>query len=286
MILFVIHIFSMPSLARLLLMCCSTTTLGSAEVAVLLAYLTAKNLLPKKEVAVVGNENWKKNKSILNETTNHNNTNEINTTSSSSSTSPSVSSPRKFLMDHDYATSLLRLSFQIKRSWAQSLRRIYGIDMQFVDRNIGTSHEITPANGPYLFVHLNQNSLLESVLFPIVPSYPNSLLTNYEFTLIPFLGWCYYLTGVTIDRSNPVSARGGVDECVRQMKEEGRNFYMSVEGVRSKDGSLSQYKRGAAVIAIRSQATIVPIVSKGMRELLPFGDWRVREGSAQVIYEQ
>ncbi len=47
---------------------------------------------------------------------------------------------------------------------------------------------------------------------------------------------------------------------------DGGNLWISIEGRRSKDGSLSPYKKGPAVIAIRSEAKIVPVIIEGTRE--------------------
>lgn len=194
-------------------------------------------------------------------------------------------------LDHPVAQQLLAASAALKRAWARSLLRIYSLQLSFVDRNVGTPYALDASplapRGPFLFVHLNQNSLLESAVFPSVPApFPTSFLMNWEFTLIPFLGWNLRMTGVTIDRANAAQARAGVDAVVRMMREEGRSVYMSIEGHRSESGALHPYKNGAAVIAIQSQATIVPVISRGLREALPFGDWRVRPGKVEVIYER
>src|SRR5437868_2642396 len=65
--------------------------------------------------------------------------------------------------------------------------------------------------------------------------------------------------------------------------EENRSCYISIEGKRSFDGSLSDYKKGCAVLAISTAATIVPIIFHGAREVLPHGEWRVRPGKIQMI---
>ena len=59
---------------------------------------------------------------------------------------------------------------------------------------------------------------------------------------------------------------------------------ISIEGRRSPDGALQPYKKGAAVMAIESGATIIPVVLRGTRERLPYGAWRVRPGTIEVDY--
>jgi 1-acyl-sn-glycerol-3-phosphate acyltransferase len=110
---------------------------------------------------------------------------------------------------------------------------------------------------------------------------------NWEFALLPFIGWNLRMTGISIDRADPVNAKAGADAVVHAMREQGHSFFMSVEGRRSEDGGLQPFKHGAAVMAIRAGATIVPVITHGVREALPFGDWRVRAGSrVRVVYER
>ena len=48
------------------------------------------------------------------------------------------------------------------------------------------------------------------------------------------------------------------------------------------DGELLPYKKGAVVLAIRSQATIIPMAIRGAREVIPPGEWRLRPGQIEV----
>src|SRR6185436_15082337 len=62
----------------------------------------------------------------------------------------------------------------------------------------------------------------------------------------------------------------------------GNNFYISIEGARSRTGEPLPFKNGAALLAIRAGASIVPIVMSGADEVLPYGEWRVRSGTIAV----
>lgn len=249
-----------------------TTAIGTTELTVLLAHLTAKHTLPKRARIIPP------------------------PTAAQINLPPSASperlarfaamKPRRVTYDHSLSQHLRHIADRLKQFWSSTILRLYSLEMSFTDRNEGTPHAIDQANaGPYLFVHLNQSCLLESAAFPSASHFtPTSLLMNYEFCMLPFLGWNLYLTGVCIDRANPASAKRGADEAVRLMVEEGASVYMSIEGRRSEDGGLNPYKNGAAVIAIAAQAIIVPIISRQMRDRLPYGDWRVRPGKMEMMY--
>ena len=64
----------------------------------------------------------------------------------------------------------------------------------------------------------------------------------------------------------------------------GGNVLISIEGRRSKDGSLSPYKKGPVVMALQAQARIVPVFLQGTRVCMPYGAWRIREGRVVVKF--
>ena len=59
---------------------------------------------------------------------------------------------------------------------------------------------------------------------------------------------------------------------------------MSIEGRRSKDGSLSPYKKGPVILAIQAQAKIVPVLIHGAGNCLPHGKWRIRPGKVTIRF--
>ena len=170
-----------------------------------------------------------------------------------------------------------RASARLLRLWAAAARSVFGIVVECVDHNAGRY----PA-GAYLFVSLNQTSLAETIVTPEVLPRPVAVFANLEYALLPLVGWLMVAQGgVVVIRQWRAQARRAVDRAIARSKR-GRSFYMSIEGRRSPDGALQPYKKGAAVLAIASGATVVPLVMHGMREVLPLGEWRVRPGRVRV----
>jgi 1-acyl-sn-glycerol-3-phosphate acyltransferase len=66
------------------------------------------------------------------------------------------------------------------------------------------------------------------------------------------------------------------------IRERGISLLIFPEGGRSQTGELADFKEGAAYIAIRAGAPLVPIALKGTREILPFGSAHVRAGSVTM----
>eukprot|EP01125_Pyxidicula_operculata_P023096 TRINITY_DN9801_c0_g1_i1.p1 TRINITY_DN9801_c0_g1~~TRINITY_DN9801_c0_g1_i1.p1 ORF type:complete len:359 (-),score=56.10 TRINITY_DN9801_c0_g1_i1:102-1037(-) len=143
-------------------------------------------------------------------------------------------------------------------------------------------------NPPYVFVMLNQTSLLESLL--ILPAaLPSSTavftFANFEFLLIPLIGWVFWraLRAEMVVRQNPKQGRAALDRAVHRMIENKESIFISIEGRRSKDGTLSPYKKGPAVLAIKTGATIIPFIVMGANKIWPYGDWKIKLGGEVVV---
>ncbi len=100
--------------------------------------------------------------------------------------------------------------------------------------------------------------------------------------MLPFTGWLTILLGYPIVvRQWRRSRFHLVDSCIARLKA-GEHISISIEGRRSRDGTLSDYKTGAARIAITSGRAIVPVIITGTRACLPHGSWLPRKGQVVV----
>jgi 1-acyl-sn-glycerol-3-phosphate acyltransferase len=169
-----------------------------------------------------------------------------------------------------------QVAWTIYRHWGRYTCRIFGITLSLRDDN-----EHQPDPGPRLYVWLNQSSLTEAVAFAqLLPRWYT--IGNIEYALMPLLGWALVLTGnIVIVRQWKWQAKRGVERAAMRLKR-GENWLISIEGARSPDGRLLPYKKGPAVLALRSQATIIPMFVHGARDVMPHGEWRVQPGHVAV----
>lgn len=137
---------------------------------------------------------------------------------------------------------------------------------------------------PYIFALLNQTSLAEAFFIPqVLPDIPHQglILANIEFLMLPFVGWDCLATGaVVVFRGWPWQRQRAKERAVHELAQKKRSLYMSIEGRRSRDGSLQKYRHGCAAMALASKATIVPVTLKGVTPILPYGEWKLRTGAA------
>lgn len=166
-----------------------------------------------------------------------------------------------------------RAGWKLLTTWTRWASAIFGIEREFLDENEG---RFGPP--PHVFVQLNQTSLSESIALPSLLPTPVRILMNVEYALIPFLGWAHVILGaVVVVRQWKGQTRRALRRCLQYIRS-GESVVLSIEGRRSRDGGLSPYKKGPAILAIAAQARIVPIVVEGADLCLPYGEWRVRPG--------
>ena len=127
-----------------------------------------------------------------------------------------------------------------------------------------------------VFTLLAQTSLLDGPVGVCAIPRPCRGIVNIEYALIPFFGWAIWVFSYVIVRQWPWQSKKAlsrVDEFLRN----GGNLWMSIEGRRSRNGLLAPYKKGPAVIAIRSKAKIVPVIIEGTKECSGYRGWHDNE---------
>ena len=134
-----------------------------------------------------------------------------------------------------------------------------------------------------ILVVLNQSSFLDSLVCPLIPIRPFKGIINFEFALYPIQGWLAALGSFVIIRQWPNQAKRVLSK-TNDYLQAGGNILISIEGKRSRNGEISEYKKGPIVMAINNHSNIVPIIIYGSRACLPFGSLRVRPGSIELRF--
>jgi 1-acyl-sn-glycerol-3-phosphate acyltransferase len=96
----------------------------------------------------------------------------------------------------------------------------------------------------------------------------------------PVLGWLASQAGVFFVRRG--EANMAAQRTVVGLLASGDAVAIFPEGSRSRDGTLGRPKLGAALLAMRSGAPVLPVAIAGSHRLLPRGSWRVRRSTITV----
>ncbi len=106
-----------------------------------------------------------------------------------------------------------------------------------------------------------------------------------ELFRIPFLGWSMRRIGyIPIERGSPKKAYRSMLLAAEKVQK-GVSVMIFPEGTRSPDGLLQPFKKGLFLIALKSQAPILPITIDGTAKIMLKGDWRVYPGNVRITID-
>ena len=163
-----------------------------------------------------------------------------------------------------------RKQHTISRNWARQLLFIAGITVRI--RGL----ENLDSRGNYVFAG-NHLSLFDTpVVLAVIPR-QFLFLVNSKYVKLPFLGTHLRRSGhFSVDTSDTRASLKVMTEAARRINEKGLSILLFPEGRRSQNGALQDFKEGAAYIAIKAQAPVIPFALRGTREALPVGSLDLR----------
>jgi len=132
-----------------------------------------------------------------------------------------------------------------------------------------------PATGPAV-ITANHLSFLDSVLLMFSLPRPVSLLGKAEYTDNPITNWLFCGAGmIPVRRATPAGLLRALDDAVAIL-EAGGLVGIFPEGTRSRDGLLHRGHPGAAHLALRANAPVVPVGIEGTERVQPIGTHLLR----------
>lgn len=169
-----------------------------------------------------------------------------------------------------------RLPHKVARAWARVLLAVSGVKAV-----VEGVEQIVP-EGSYVFAS-NHLSLMDT---PLVIAYIPAqfrFLAKRSLYKVPFIGGHLRRAGhIPVDREDPRAAVKVMSAAAELIRREGISILVFPEGSRSEDGRLQEFKEGAAYLAIKAGAPVVPIGISGTLEILPTGSVIVRSGCARL----
>lgn len=145
--------------------------------------------------------------------------------------------------------------------------------------------EHLPRSGPFILV-ANHCSNLDPLMMGWASGHQIGRVVHFmakiEMRRWPIIGWLATQSGVYFVR------RGERDRAAQQFSLDalaaGKPIAIFPEGTRSRDGHLGTGKAGAALLAIRSGAPIVPAGISGTHRIFPDGTWIPRPTRVLIRY--
>lgn len=164
----------------------------------------------------------------------------------------------------------------VARAWARSLLFFAGVrvaveGLEKIDRG-----------GHYVFCANHLSYMDTPVVLTHIPVQFRFLAKKGLFQ-IPFLGTHLAQAGhVPVPRDEPRAAVKTMTQAAAILHQRAISLLIFPEGGRSEDGHLQPFKEGAAYIAIKAQAPLVPVALIGTREILAHGSAVFRSGRVHL----
>jgi 1-acyl-sn-glycerol-3-phosphate acyltransferase len=165
---------------------------------------------------------------------------------------------------------------RVVRRWARIVGRAAGIRVVVH----GREHMQQPGGAVFVANHVSWFDI-----FALAGEVPwCSFVAKSELRQIPLFGFAAALVGIVfIDRDNRKQAFASYEAAAREVQR-GRAVIVCPEGTRGTDYHLRPFKKGPFVLAIASQAPIVPTVVYGTREIMPKGSFWIRAGRVDLHF--
>ena len=167
---------------------------------------------------------------------------------------------------------------KMARIWGRSLIAIAGVRLsaEGLERlPKGTAYVLTPNHLSYM----DTPALLSTIPMEF------RFLAKEELFKIWFLGWHLHKAGhVSVPLEDPRGALKTLSKAAQAMQENGLSLLVFPEGGRSDTGELQEFQEGAAYLAIKAQAPVVPVALLGTREVLPMHGKKFTPGPVRVVF--
>jgi 1-acyl-sn-glycerol-3-phosphate acyltransferase len=135
----------------------------------------------------------------------------------------------------------------------------------------------------YVFLSNHQGNFDAPVLVHAIPRDWSALIKKEMMRLPLFSLVLKQAQFVPIERTNPKDGQLGIERAALLLAH-GKSFLAFPEGTRSRDGRLGKFKKGAFIMAIKTQTPIIPITILNSARVQPPGDYAIRPGRIEVIF--
>ena len=162
--------------------------------------------------------------------------------------------------------------------WARSILFIAGVKVEVEGR------ERLHAKGPYIFASNHLSFIDTPVALSSIPV-QFRFLAKEELFRFPwlFISWHLKTAGhVAVPLEDPRGSIRALSRAAKLIGGDGTSVFFFAEGGRSADGVLAEFKDGAAYIAIKARAPLIPVALIGPYEILPMGSNTIRRGRVRV----
>jgi 1-acyl-sn-glycerol-3-phosphate acyltransferase len=161
------------------------------------------------------------------------------------------------------------------RLWARAIVHAAGVDLQ--TENLDT---IDPSKR-YVLV-ANHYSYLDVPCLITAIRQPVRFMAKASLFKIPIFGWSLARSGfIPIDRKNRRTAVKSFDLAAKRIRK-GNTIIVFPEEGRSRHREMRPFQRGAFLLAMKSEQTIIPLAIDGTYDIWPANVWVIKPGRVTI----
>jgi 1-acyl-sn-glycerol-3-phosphate acyltransferase len=171
------------------------------------------------------------------------------------------------------------LQIAVARVWSRSILFLARVNVEVEGR------ERLHARGPYVFVSNHLSFIDTPVALACIPLQFRFLAKEELFRWWPWLPIAWHLKTaghVAVPIDDPRASVRALSKTAKLIESDGTSVFFFAEGGRSVDGTLGEFKHGAAYIAIKARAPMVPVALIGPDKILPMGSSLIRRGRVKL----
>jgi 1-acyl-sn-glycerol-3-phosphate acyltransferase len=178
-----------------------------------------------------------------------------------------------------FGTRTSPLQIAVARVWSRSILFFASVKVEVEGR------ERLHARGPYVFVSNHLSFIDTPVVLASIPLQFRFLAKEELFRWWPWLPIAWHLKTaghVAVPIDDPRASVRALSKTAKLIESDGTSVFFFAEGGRSTDGTLGEFKHGAAYIAIKARAPMVPVALIGPDRILPMGSSLIRGGRVKL----
>jgi 1-acyl-sn-glycerol-3-phosphate acyltransferase len=178
-----------------------------------------------------------------------------------------------------FGTRTAPVQITVARFWSRTILFFAGVKVQVEGR------DQLHAKGPYVFVANHLSYIDTPVVLASIPRQFRFLAKEELFRWWPWLPIAWHLKTaghVAVPLDDPRGSVRALNKTAKLIESDGTSVFFFAEGGRSVDGTLGEFKHGAAYIAIKARAPMVPLALMGPDKILPMGAGVIRGGSVRL----
>jgi 1-acyl-sn-glycerol-3-phosphate acyltransferase len=175
-----------------------------------------------------------------------------------------------------FLSSTGNLPFTLSKIWACVMLWVTGVRISIEGK------EKIKEGQSYVIVS-NHQSLYDILALVMSLGVQYRWVIKKELLKVPLFGPTLYASrNIFVDRSNPEKARESIRKGLDRLPP-GVSVMFFVEGTRSPDGQLKEFKKGAFNVALERHFPILPVTVNGSRNVLPKGSIVFNSGRIRVV---